>query len=118
MKKAIIVFITIITILLGSNLLQGQYNYQSLPIVNSYPIYSGEYINYGNYNYNYNTNIYGTISNRIEATNDYDAYLKYEYQYKYNYSYDYNGYNAQIGKGVIKDFNGEYYIINLYEKKY
>ncbi len=115
MKKTILVLITIIAILIGSNILQGQYNYQQLPIVNSYPIYSGEYINYGNYNYNYNTNIYGTILNRIEASNDYDAYLKYEYQYKYDYNYDYN-YDPKIGSGLIKDFNGEYYIINLYKK--
>tara|TARA_B100001250_G_scaffold368656_1_gene351477 strand:+ start:595 stop:936 length:342 start_codon:yes stop_codon:yes gene_type:complete len=112
MKKILLLLLFI------NSYLYSQNNYQTIPLVNSYPIYSGDYINYGNYNYNYNTNLYGTISNKIEASNDYDAYLKYEYQYKYNYNYDYiyDNYNTKVGQGVIKNFNGEYYIINLYKK--
>jgi len=108
----------LLLLLLVSNYIYSQNSYQYLPIVNSYPIYSGEYINYGNYNYNYdyNNKVYGTISHKIEASNDYDAYLKYEYKYNYDYNYNYSHLGSQIGKGVIKDFNGEYYIVNLYKK--
>ena len=83
MKKLILLLLIGIT----SN---AQYNYQQISLTNSYPIYSGEYINYSN-NYNYNNydykntmDIYGTILTPLKANTDYGAYLEYEYSYKYN----------------------------------
>ncbi len=95
-----------------STTVYSQYNDSIIPVFNSYPIYNSD----SNYNYNYNNNLYSTMPYKLEATNDYDAYIEYEYNYKYQYDYNYNFYDDKVGEGIIKNFNGDYHVVNLYKK--
>ncbi len=112
MKQLTILFTLLYTLSYGQmqetfNEIDLYYSDFNQPIMIGYDLFS-------------NANIqYGSIIEKIDAPSDFDAINNYEYYRTYAPQMSFAPYPFdKVGRAIIKNEQGEYYLIDLYGDKY